>query len=115
MKDLLYLRQNNNVPRNRVTSTARKGSKWFDGTSIGDVVMMRNTEDHEPLGKAAIVAKEFIEYQDVIANADHNHVGVKGVDNGPALAAALTAAYGESAPTEKFTVLHILPLNESIA
>lgn len=118
-KELLYVRANNNVPRGRVSSTARRGSKWWDQAAVGDVLQMRNTEDKEPLGRAVVVAKELVTLADVLENADHNHVAFtdfrvlqKKVDAGVVLAEALGRAYGaDMLPSEPFTILHILPLN----
>jgi hypothetical protein len=112
MQKLLYLGANANIPFGRTSSTARKGLKWWGKVSVGDTVEIVETESGKRLGYAAIVAKEVLSYTDVIANADHNHVGVGRslAQAKQALAEALAAAYGENKSYENFTVLHILPL-----
>lgn len=118
-KDLLYIKANADVPRGVVSSSARKGMKWYNNTYVGDVLNLKVTETGEVFGRAVVVAREYIRYDDVLDNASSNHVGVLAKqrgDNTPArflLASTLEAAYGKSEPQNCFTVLHILPLNET--
>lgn len=115
--DLLYLRSNYGIPTGRVSSTARRGDKWYNQVDVGDIVNLRTTEDGDKIGEAVIVQKELVTLKDVLDNADHNHVAFSEEVNkhvGPAMALAgqLQAAYGTDLKlTETFSVLHILPLN----
>lgn len=115
---LMYLGNNSVVPGGRVTSTARKGRKWFDLVKVGDVVDLTVTETGECFGKAAVVCKELVTLRDVLENAHHNHVayGPKVTPDGcsarTVLASELYAAYGELNLPDEYTVLHVLPLAE---
>lgn len=111
-ENLQYISANSDVPFGRVSSTARKGDKWHDLVEPGDVVNLQVTGG-EVFGQAVIIAKELVQYHDVIENADHNHVAFKGSkheDPAVKLESALTACYGHNYPDDEFTILHIMPL-----
>lgn len=114
--DLEYIQDNLDIPDGMVSSTARRGRKWYDRVDVGDVVNIKCVETGEIVGRAAVVLKELMPYHEVIENADHNHVNkafpANPEDPGTALAAALERAYGPLLLDEEFTVLHILPLND---
>lgn len=120
MHQLLYLADNKFVPTYRVTSTARLGQKWNHQVDIGDLVDLTITETNESFGKAVIVGKELLNYNEVLENADHNHVAFSDKVDGCHTAAGvlndeLRAAYGnEFSSSAVFTVLHILRLNEDV-
>jgi hypothetical protein len=84
---------------------------------VGDVVDLVMTGSGEVFGQAAIVCVEYLPLRDVIENAAHNHVGHNNEGRNPRvlLLQALEAAYGALDPNDKFTVLHILPLNQVVA
>lgn len=122
---LEYIPDNTTIPRGRVSSTARRGQKWWNLVAVGDVVLMANAVSGDPLGKAVIVAKELVTLEAAIENADHNHTAYNEAKLAAAgggkdaaskvLLAELQAAYGDLRMDEPFTVLHILPLNEGPA
>lgn len=122
MRNLLYVHGNDFIPPGRVSSTARLGDKWFHQVDVGDCV---RTCAHPPgaptdltsIGYALIVAKEFLPLDDVLDNANHNHVAFSSEVNKHAspralLEVALFRAYGDCERSEYFTVLHILPIAE---
>lgn len=115
---LLYIGANSDVPFGRVSSTARRGDKWFNKVAIGDLVNLQVTETGETFGQAVIVEKELLPLADVLDNADHNHVAFKNVDkhiaSAQALYAALRDCYGSDLNAlEPFTVLHIIPIGQA--
>lgn len=112
MLKLQYIKANKDIPRGVVTSTARRGTKWYEQVSVGEVVSAVVTETGEEICKAVIVCKERTDFRGVIENAGHNHVGHGyGTQySRSALMKALTAAYGDLGDDDVFTVLHILPL-----
>jgi hypothetical protein len=114
---LEYLPANSVIPNGVVSSTARKGGKWLNKVDVGDVVDLVMTGSGEVFGQAAIVCVEYLPLRDVIENAAHNHVGHnnEGRNGRVLLLQALEAAYGALDPNDKFTVLHILPLNQAVA
>ena len=121
--DLRYLKDNSYIPLGLVSSTARKGRKWFDRVKVGDRVNLVTTEDERKFGEAVVVAKELTTYEAVLENADHNHVAhePKEVDPFASLSAStaldeeLTSAYGDIDVDDVFTILHIIPVNQSIS
>lgn len=113
---LFYIPSNAFVPLGKVTSTARRGRKWFDAVEVGDTVNLCITEVGTSFGLAIVVAKELTTYEDAINEASHNHCafnpkydharfGPQGI-----LAAELCAAYGNVDNDEAFTILHIVVL-----
>lgn len=116
-KATLQFALDSEFPRNRVWSTARKGDKWNNALAVGDVVHLESVGGDASFGDAAVVAKEYITLDDVLANADHNHtVLTAGLEHdanrGAAkLRADLAHCYGPIAGSDLFTVLHLLPLN----
>lgn len=113
VQKLYYIAGNAFVPEGKVTSTARRGSKWFDQIKVGEMVNLSMTETDESFGLAIVVHKELIPYITVLDEADHNHVADNpkwsGTPNKKALAAELRSAYGDDiTPGDLFTVLHIL-------
>lgn len=117
MQKLYYISENGEVPTGHVSSTARRGDKWFNQVEAGDVVAMTVTETDKEFGEAVIVLTELATYADVLNNADHNHVAFHDYGDGETAAEkldrALKAAYGSDIqPGDLFTILHILPLNE---
>lgn len=111
---LEYVAANKFIPDGRVSSTARRGSKWWNKVRVGDVVDLTITETKAVFGQAVIVAIELLPLLAVLDNADHNHVAFEFPDQNPRekLVDALTRAYGQNLEyDEAFTVLHILPLN----
>ena len=115
-EQLLYLLDNSYIPPGRVSSTARKGSKWFTKVGVGDVVDLVATETGKKFGEAVIVAKEFLDLDAVLDNAGHNHVAFgdkvnKHTSARHALEGELASAYGPLNLDDSYTVLHILPLN----
>lgn len=115
MQKLYYIEQNREIPHRRVSSTARKGTKWDNLVQVGDEVELVITGTEEAFGRAVIVMKEVMPYSDVLENAQHNHVafesGVGRSGAAGALVAALEASYGVNDADDTFTVLHILPIN----
>lgn len=121
MHKLYYIEANRDIPHGVVTSTARKGTKWNEQVKIGDVVELAITGTEESLGRAVVVLTEQTDFREVLNNARHNHVAFN--QDGSAIDApvsvvrrklydALTEAYGDITHEDKFTILHILPLNE---
>lgn len=118
MQKLYYISENGEVPTGQVSSTARRGDKWFNQVEVGDVVALTVTETDKEFGEAAIVLKELATYADVLNNADHNSVAFYNYGDGATAAEkldrALKAAYGpDLKPDDLFTILHILPLAEA--
>lgn len=112
---MLYLESNSDIPRNVVTSTARKGRKWFDKVKPGDLLELRTTEGGRVLGTAAVVVVERATYLDVLMRADENHTGQRPgllADPRDVLADELTAAYGAINPTDEFSMVHFVVLNQ---
>lgn len=113
---LLYISANSDVPFGRVSSTARRGDKWFNKVGIGDLVNLQITGG-ETFGQAVIVEKELLPLGVVLENADHNHVAFTRVDKHSSAAHALYSAlrdcYGDDLNAlELFTVLHICPIGQ---
>lgn len=110
---LYYVAPNAFVPEGEVSSSARRGRKWFDLVNEGDMLNLCITESDESFGVAVVVAKELLPYRDVIDEAIHNHVASnpkwEGIPPEHALAVELQAAYGSDIdPREDFTVLHLI-------
>lgn len=121
MKDLLYIKDNSNIPWGVVSSTARLGAKWLHQVSPGDVVNLK-VVDGESLGKAIVINVVLKRYEDVIKEAHHNHAAWHCGDKTPGetLDGELRAAYpaaieqqvGDGIPPDTvFSVVHILPIN----
>lgn len=62
MQTLYYIQQNADVPQRRVTSTARRGVKWFNLVSVGDRIALTVKETDEKFGEAVVVLKEVAQY-----------------------------------------------------
>lgn len=114
--DLKYLTTNSYVPLGRVASTARKGRKWFDRVTAGDIVNLVAVETGDCFGRAAVVEKELVTLKDVLDNADHNQAAFNPNYSGTSTLKVkyeLTVAYGSGiSRDDEFTILHLLPLNE---
>lgn len=112
--DLFYVAGNAFVPTGRVSSTARRGCKWYRDAKVGDAFNLKVTESKESFGIAVLVHKELVTFRDVLVNADHNHTAFNpkykavGLPADAALFAELRSAYGECSLGEEFTVLHII-------
>lgn len=114
--DLFYVAGNAFVPTGVVTSTARRGAKWYNQAQVGDVLNLRITESEDSFGAAVVVAKELVTFADAIENSDHNHVAdnpkYASWDKRTALWTELTSAYGICKPDEEFTLLHIVRVGD---
>lgn len=116
MKQIEYIEANADVPRQVVTSTARRGPKWFEsGLEAGDVIELAITETGKVFSRAVVVEIEMGPLWEVLENAHHNHVGHLAPEGHAPylLLGELTAAYGSVNLDEPFTVIHILRLEES--
>lgn len=111
MREILYIHPES-IPLGVVTSTARKGDKWSHQANVGDTLRVLKVGSNEVWGYVAVVAKEFVTYNDVLKNADHNHCGFN-VSKAAArshLWDELAEAYGSLDLDEPFTILHLLPI-----
>jgi hypothetical protein len=122
MHQLLYLKANSDIPRRRITSTARKGRKWFDAVAVGDLLDMRTTErapyskEGEPIARGVVIKVELATFSNVIARANENHTGQRPLPEGKTssevLYDELQAAYGDSVSTDVYTMLHFVVIND---
>jgi hypothetical protein len=71
--DMEFILPNTNIPYGRVTSTARRGRKWFDLATAGDRLRFRFTETGEIFGRAAVVKVELVTLAEVFERATENH------------------------------------------
>jgi hypothetical protein len=123
--ELLYIPSNRDIPRGTVTSTARRGDKWFNLASPGDMLDLivegpgnePGLVDRENIGSAVVAKVELVDYGTVLARANENHVGqlVGGANARSAselLARALTDAYRQIGLHEQFTMLHFIRVND---
>lgn len=115
--EMLYLAANADIPRGVVTSTARRGRKWFDLCRAGDTLLLKTTESGNLLGRAVVTHCELRPLDEVLARAELNHVGqvplppqFKSVSE--RLAHDLTSAYGPMNMSELFTVVSYIVINE---
>lgn len=109
--DMEFILANGNLPFGRITSTARRGRKWFDLATAGDRLRFRFTETGEIFGRAAVVKVELVTLMDVIDRASENHAAEGDGDAVSLLQAALVGAYGKLDVTEPFTMVHFIRLN----
>jgi hypothetical protein len=104
--DLLFLKENAHIPHNVVTSTARKGRKWFDQAKVGDVLMFRTTEDKALFGAGVVVRRELVRWSELLDRHQENHDG-RGRQP---LERALRAAYGDGCENDYWTMLFFVRL-----
>lgn len=113
--DMLFLQANATLPRGEVTSTARKGDKWYKQANVGDVLTLKDTETGTIIGRAAVIAVEQSTYGAVLRKAYMNHAA-KGAttvfDERRTVEASLRLAYGESKDDDVYSVVHFLLLND---
>lgn len=118
MQDLKYLDENQKPTPGVITTTARKGDKWFKLVKAGDVVNIMIAQSSKVIGRAAVVGVALTDYKTVIERAYDNQVtqradvkagALKAED---ALAQELKAAYGEPKDDDVYTVVGLLPLND---
>jgi hypothetical protein len=104
---------NASIPFGVVTSTARKGRKWFDIATSGDCLEFAFTETGEVFGAAAVVKTELVTFADIIARATENHIAhAKDTANVKLrLQCDLQSAYGASKDTDEFSIVHFIRLN----
>jgi len=102
--DMLFLRVNSNMPFGQITSTARKGRKWFDKVKIGDILTLRYTEDNAEFGGAVVVKVELVSFGELIASEAENHATQTGSD----LRKDLLAAYGAECESDEWTMVHFV-------
>ena len=104
-------------PRHRVVSTARKGDKYAS-LQPGDVVHLEYLGGDTSIGDAVLVVSERVTFKDVLDNFDHNHAVVaRGLERDAqvgrrSLRADLERAYGPTADSDTFHILHLLYINQ---
>jgi hypothetical protein len=107
---------NTDIPSGVVTSTARKGPKWQGLVKPGDVVDLKYTNG-AVFGQATIIQVIKTTYDEVIWNANKNHVAhgalcKAGEKPEVVLANELIAAYGAQDSTdEQYTVVAFIRHN----
>jgi hypothetical protein len=111
--DMLYLASNSDVPRGIVTSTARKGRKWFHQAKVSDTLVLRVTEGNRRFGEAVAVKVELVTLAVVVARAAENHTGqrslpVPGYSPSEVLQMELAAAYGMDGQNAPYTMVHFV-------
>jgi hypothetical protein len=115
--DMLYLASNSDVPRGIVTSTARKGRKWFDQAKVGDTLGLRVTEGNRRFGEAVVVKTELVTLAQAIARAAENHTGQRplpaGYSASDVLQMELAAAYGKDGQNSPYTMVHFVIRTDS--
>ncbi len=113
--NMLYLKQNADIPSGRVTSTARKGIKWSNFARVGDVLSLRYTEGNEEFGKAVVTGVSLMSYEEILDRADENHTGQRPLAAGKTarqvLAEELAAAYGPTADSDVYTQVSFVRIN----
>jgi hypothetical protein len=79
LKDLKFIKENAEVPRGGITSTARRGTKWSEEVATGDVVNLLVTESGANFGRAAIIGTKVKTLAEVCADVvtDNNHALAK--------------------------------------
>lgn len=117
---MLYVEANKRIPTGVVSSSARKGRKWFDDLMVGEVFRCVNKDTGDLITRAVCVRKELLPYRDVILTAYDNHVAwenpelrtyTPAVMHSRRLQEALQAAYGSNiCEDEPFSKIHLLPL-----
>lgn len=113
--DMLFLQANATLPRGEVTSTARKGDKWYKQASVGDVLTLKVTESDAVIGRAAVIAVEQSTFAAVLRKAYMNYAAKNATtvfDERREVEASLRLAYGESKDDDIYSVVHFLLLNE---
>jgi hypothetical protein len=130
--EMLYLKQNANIPFGIVTSTARKGAKWGKIAAPGDVLDLVLTEGREKFGQAVVTKIELVTLDDVLLRTHENHTGQVKLtqeqhdkyvqeygDGSPylpnVLLQELRAAYGNIKGSDEFTMVHFIRVNETTA
>jgi len=111
---MFYIKQNENIPEGMVTSTARKGDKWFDKAKPGDLLELRVYDDGGRwdylIGMGVVTKVERVSHVECLHRAKENHVCQLPLPEGKrafeVLEQALLAAYGPSEPHEPFTMVH---------
>jgi hypothetical protein len=105
------------LPKGRASNTIRLGDKWFKNTQVGEILELRETGTERPLGRAAVVDREYMSFAEALnRRAIHNHVGLGRARGDAAIIVnnALKAAYGEDLRNDSFvSVITLLPLIES--
>jgi hypothetical protein len=114
---LRFLARNKSVPRGQITTTARRGVKWYDRAAVGDRLDLIETESGEKFGEAVCVGAQVVPLHEVIAKVQISHSYPEMVRSGKNphlhLRESLVAAYGgDLRDRDLFTVLHFLVLND---
>jgi hypothetical protein len=105
-----------NMPRGQVTSTARKGTKWYERVTTGDLLDLVVTETDKPFGRAVVIGAMVVPLSEVLDKPQANHSFVDAIvlRQNPAdhLRKGLEKAYGKLSERDLFTVLHFLVVND---
>ena len=114
---LRFLERNKGtMPRLQITSTARKGTKWYENAQTGDLLDLVVTETDKSFGRAVVIGTMVVPLSEVLAKPQINHAFFDALllKQNPTdhLLKALEGAYGKLNDRDLFTVLHFLVIND---
>jgi len=117
---LQFVPGNDEFPASGVlTSTARRGDKWFNKAKPGellDLMLVKNDENVRRLGQAVVIGVELTSLEAILEDAASNHAiqaadfNLSPSEKRKLLADALERAYGPLESTEVFTKLSFMIL-----
>lgn len=104
MKELQFIAANvGGLEPGSLTTTARKGKRWFNEARVGERVMLMQVPDRKVLGSAVITTLTLTNFKDVVARRAENHQGAE-------VAEALASVYGKIEDSEPFTIVGLVVL-----
>lgn len=117
-----YISANAFIPRGLVSSTARRGSKWFDTLRVGDVVRCMITGTPTTICRAVVTDLALTTFEAVLDSATDNHVAfgrspgdISVTQVRANLDHALRAAYGNALrPDAVFSKVFLLRLTAPV-